>query len=457
MTSSTVDRLSAQRGFFVRQGFVIGIALWLTFSASPGWSQDSDADEVRTSDADGAASPVAVTASDVRKVLRKLESDELQARDAAEKQLVAMGAPVLPFLPEITSRTSGEMTIRLQRIRKALESSDVETFFEASTIKLSGTFAVSEALEQITEQTGNVINLQAQDAMDGVEVELDADDQPFWEVMNTVMTQANLRINSFGSTEPELTLVPGGSPLSDEATFVSGPFRVQPSSVQTTMPFGGQAPGQLGLSLQVTWEPRLQPVFMQIPMANLEAELADEETLQATVPGAAPEIPLNYGGCTTQVDLQLERPDRESQNIERLSGEFVIAVPSARHEYQFKKFGNGARQTEKYGDVRVTLEGARRNGAVYEMRVLVEFGNAQGALESFRGWILSNQAYLLDPNDRRVENVGYQTYAVTQNAVGIAYLFQINGDPNEFTLVYESPGSVTKQTVNYELRNIPLP
>ena len=135
----------------------------------------------------------------------------------------------------------------------------------------------------------------------------------------------------------------------------------------------------------------------------------------------------------------------------------MFAVPSEKHKYIFKKFGNGARQSEKFGETTVTLEGARRNGKVFEMRMLVEFGNDQGALDSFRGWVLSNEAYLLDPKERRLENVGLQTYAVNSNGVGIAYLFQINGNPDEFQMVYESPSSITRQTVKYELQNIELP
>ena len=105
----------------------------------------------------------------------------------------------------------------------------------------------------------------------------------------------------------------------------------------------------------------------------------------------------------------------------------------------------------------MTLEGARKNGKVFEMRVLVEIGNDQGALDSFRGWILSNEAYLLDPKERRMENVGLQTYVVTGNSVGIAYLFQINDNPDAFQLIYESPGAITRQTVKYELQDIELP
>ena len=397
-----------------------------------------------------------VSAADVRKALRQLESDELEKRDDAEKVLVEMGSGILPFLPEIDARTSGELKVRLQRIRSSLDSTEIGSFFEASTVELSGTMPIMDAIEAITAQTENVINLQGEDALDGVEVTFDDAGMTFWEAMDSVMAQANLRINAFGSMEGELSLVPGGLSEEAPAPALNGAFRVDAASVQSTRAFQGNVNGQLDLSLYVSWEPRLEPVFMQIPMAKVEAKSKDNQ-LSSVNPQAAPEIALNYGGTSTQIDIQIERPSRDVTTLESLKGEFVIAVPSGSHKYIFKKFGNGARQSEDYGDVTVTLEGARRNGAVYEMRILVKFGNAQGALDSFRGWILSNEAYLLDPKEVKIENVGLQTYAVTPNAVGIAYLFQINGNPDDYQLVYESPGAITKQTVAFELTDIPLP
>jgi hypothetical protein len=192
-------------------------------------------------------------------------------------------------------------------------------------------------------------------------------------------------------------------------------------------------------------------------MASLQATSDDGQSLASSSPEAAPEVPLNNGGCSTQIDLQLQRPLRAATKLTKLSGEFVFAVPSEKHKYIFKKFGNGARQSEKFGETTVTLEGARRNGKVFEMRVVVEIGNDQGALDSFRGWVLANEAYLLDPMERRLENVGLEMYGVAANSVGIAYLFQINGNPDEFQFIYESPSSITRQTVKFELQDIELP
>ncbi len=399
-----------------------------------------------------------ITVDGVRKLLRSLESNQLQDRDAAEQDLVELGPAVLAFLPEISANTSGEMKVRLQRIRQQLQRADTETYFKASTLTLSGKMPLSEALASIEQQTGNKIEVEGADAFDGLEIEFMEQDSSFWTVMDKIMTQAKLRVNNY-TTSDGLSLAAGAQEYREKSAepFVTGPFRIEVTSVQSTLTFNSRLDGQLDLSLQVTWEPRLKPVFMQIPMNTISATIDDENVLASVNPQSTPEVPLNTGGASTQIDLQLARPKRSVTKLSKLNGEFMIAVPSEKHKYIFKKFGNGARQSEKFGDVSVTLEGARRNGSVYEMRLLVEFGNAQGALDSFRGWILSNEAYLLDPKERRLENVGLQTYAVTPNAVGIAYLFQINGNPDDFQLIYESPGLITRETVKFELRDIELP
>lgn len=420
----------------------------------------SEATEPKTAQAETFEDAAAVTEQSVRVMVRRLESDTIQERDAAEKQLVEMGPSVLPFLPAVTARTSGEMKVRLQRIRQALESIDVGAYFEASTVTLSGTMQLAEALQQISEQTGNTIRLQGEDAVSGIEVKLDFTHESFWNVIDALLLQGNLRVdtNVYGGVARELVLIPASREIRQATpAFSSGPFHVEVSSIQATQVFYSPLNGQLEVFLQVAWEPRFEPVFMQLPMRTITAEVSDERLLSAVNPQASPEIRTNYGGCSTQVELQLERPDRSVQSLKKLSGEFVMAVPSARHKFEFQKFGNGERQVQKYGDLSVVLEGARRNGRNYQISLLVQFGDAQGALESFRGWILANQAYLLDAKRTRVNDIGTESRVAANNAVRVMYLFSVSGNPDDYTLVYESPASVTKQTVKYELCDIPLP
>ncbi|MFO1062895.1 MAG: hypothetical protein U0892_03355 [Pirellulales bacterium] len=442
------------RSAFVRC-LTTAAALVISAAAAPLLAQE---DKLSGDDKTNQPAGKEVNLTQVRKELRKLDSDQLTDRDQAEKAIIEMGPTVLSFLPEISANTSGEMKIRLQRIRDALQKSDIKVFFEPALVTLAGKMSAADAIKKISEQTANNVVLENEGSQANVEVELKADKTPFWEVMESLMTQADLRINAF-STMDGLVLMndrddmgfPGPEPAFD------GPFRIEPISTHSTLPYRSTLPGQLEISLQMTWEPRLAPVFIQIPMETMKGETDDGNAILASTPTAAPEIPVNTSNSSVQLDLQFNRPPRSSRKLNKLTGEVVVAVPSEKHKYVFEKFASGGRQTEKYGEVTVTLEGTRRNGAVYEMRVLTEFKNSQGALDSFRGWILSNRAYLVDKEDNRQENVGLQTYTVGPESVGVAFLFQINGNPNDYRLVYESPGMITRQKVSFELKNIDLP
>ena len=88
----------------------------------------------------------------------------------------------------------------------------------------------------------------------------------------------------------------------------------------------------------------------------------------------------------------------------------------------------------------------------------MEYGQPGEALESFRReWILGNQAYLINAEGQRLVNAGVQMYGNTPRGVGISYLFQITEEPAKYQLVYESPTSIGEHTVDFLLRDIPLP
>ncbi len=428
-----------------------GLVFLVALSAHAAAQQTTDQRASANNEADGTT----LSQGELRRIVRRLEADTLAERDAAEKRLIELGPDVLPLLPTVSPTTSGELKVRLQRIRQALESEKIRQYAAASHVTLDGEWMVPDALDEIARQTGNPVRLQFPESVSNRMVALHADGVPFWHVLQTIMEQADLQLVAFGTTDNELVLGPRqGS--SQPGPWFDGPVRVDPLFTQSTLNFRSALEGQLQVSALVSWEPRLQPVFLQIPMRELRAE-ADGEVYASVTPEASPEIPLNVGGSSTQIDLLLDRPPRSVARLDSLRGRLVIAIPSEKHRFEFERFSSGARQSQRYGDVTVILEGARRNGPVWEFRILVEFGSPEGALESFRGWILSNEAFLLGPGERRLENVGFQTYAVTPTAVGIAYLFQINGDPDQYRLVYESPAGILRHAVDFELKDIPLP
>jgi hypothetical protein len=87
----------------------------------------------------------------------------------------------------------------------------------------------------------------------------------------------------------------------------------------------------------------------------------------------------------------------------------------------------------------------------------VRFGEADKALESHRGWIHNNEAYLVDSQGERIDNYGSEAYRQDVNEIGVAYLFDREEGLKGCKLVYKTPVLIVKMPVEYELKDIELP
>ena len=78
-------------------------------------------------------------------------------------------------------------------------------------------------------------------------------------------------------------------------------------------------------------------------------------------------------------------------------------------------------------------------------------------MESHYGWVVNNEAYLLTPDDKTIEHAGYETWRRDVNAVGLAYKFVLDDEPNDYRFVYKTPAGMVRLPLKYELQNLELP
>ncbi len=406
-----------------------------------------------TDKADGSSQPLE---EKVAALVRQMKGSNLEQRDAAEKQIVELGSEAAEYLPEVTDNTSGEMKIRLQRIATAIGQATRTAAPEiaASRCTLKGKMSLDGALEKIREQTDNSVEIQG-DTPSTQQLELNLEDVTFWEAIDDIMQQANLALVPFSAAEDALVLRRAGVEVSapEVEPYLSGPFRVDPLSVRAQRTFTPGTPPQLELNCNVSWEPRLKPTALTIPMGNVVAIAAGDMQLQITNPGARPTIALNSGGATTTITLLLSGTDRDIAKLDSLAGELIFAIPGAQQKFEFDKLNSGARRTKKNEGVSVTLASFARNQRTYEARVLVVVDDAA----SVRRMLQSQEGYLLDSKGVRIENVGDFEFPGIAGSAGLAYLFGIRGDPADYKFVFEMPGGFSEARTTYQLKDIPLP
>lgn len=134
-----------------------------------------------------------------------------------------------------------------------------------------------------------------------------------------------------------------------------------------------------------------------------------------------------------------------------------VVLPGREVEFRFENLQDAKQVQQQDAGVTVILQTVRPNLAVHDVRILVRFDEASGALESHRGWIYDNEAYLTDAAGNREDHAGFETTAQQTNEVGLSYKFVIDKELKEYAFVYKTAAAVVRVPVDYELRAIDLP
>jgi hypothetical protein len=212
----------------------------------------------------------------------------------------------------------------------------------------------------------------------------------------------------------------------------------------------------LKLTLEVAWEPRLVPILVSQSLTDIRAVDEQGNPIAVASEGSL-ESPVQNGVSAVEIELPFAVPERNVQRIASLSGQLFALVPGRVEAFEFAQLEAAEDEEIRKGAVTVVLQKARKNAAVYELFVLVRFDEAANALESHRGWVFNNKAYLLDEDGKQKEPDGFETTRRTVNEMGISYKFVLDGDLSAYRFVYETPAAIVQLPIKYELKDIPLP
>jgi hypothetical protein len=157
------------------------------------------------------------------------------------------------------------------------------------------------------------------------------------------------------------------------------------------------------------------------------------------------------------MEVPLELPSRKAQSITLLEGTFEVMIPGQTETFEFEPLDGKEELSERRAGVTVTIKDVRRNDEVDEVAVHIEFDEASNALESHRGWIYKNEAYLVDSDGKRVDHGGKRLLGQDQNSVHIGFLFALDKPVAEHKFVYRTPTLIIRQPMRFELKDIDLP
>lgn len=398
----------------------------------------------------------------LRKLVRQLDSPRLQERQAAEEELLRLGPAALESLPKETESMSAEVQQRLGRIRQQLQQKLTASFAEPSHVTLLGdAVPLARVLDEFRKQTGNAIQFQLPGegaAAGGPPVKVNFDKTPFWSALDQVLDQVGLKVYPYGNREG-LQLIPRPKNEQVVANLVSydGAFRFEVLHTMTKRVYRVPSDGSMELTIEASWEPRLAPISLDQQVAAIEAVDEQDKPIPVAERQAQLEAPVTAQTTAVEFQIPFQLPSREVKRIARLHGTLQALVPGKVETFRFGKLTTANNVPQRIGGATVTFQQARKNNDIWELRILVRYDDAAGALASHRTWMFNNEAYLQAADGSKVPYDTFESTSQEENAFGIAYLFALDKPLEDFQFVYQTPGIILAPTIRYEFRDIELP
>lgn len=400
----------------------------------------------------------------VRALIKQLDASEQAKREAAEKELIALGQDVLPLLPKPDARTPAEVKNRLRRVYSALLAAAVEASTKPAFVTLSGEMTLSEAMAAIEKQTGNKVVDKREEMMQETpdpKVKLALEKVPFWQALDTVLDAANLQLYNYDVETGALAYVARGDgslPRSAHGSY-GGLFRLEPTKLEATSDLRNPMNKGLRLTVDVAWEPRVRPVVLELAPGDMKGTDDAGGELTSDAGGETLEFPVRGTNAGVELELGFQLPPRSVKQIASIKGKMSALVLGRVEEFEFTDLEKAKGVEQERGGVTVVMRECRKNEEIYDVKVRVKFGDAGKALESHQGWIYDNECYLLDKAGNRIEVAGLEATSTGANEVGLDFKFDLGEETSAkgYKFIYKTPAAIVRIPIEFELKNIELP
>jgi hypothetical protein len=328
-------------------------------------------------------------------------------------------------------------------------------------VTLAGQMKLSKALADIKKQTD--IDVVAP-ADDDPNVKLDLKDVTFWEAVEALAKEADLRVAP-NFSDKKVGLVEG--PYKALPISYSGPFRTVVNRIVAVRDLETDAHYYL-VGLELAWEPGVKPFFIDLPPKNLVVEDEKTRPLKVENEGSGRQ-PVQ--GRTAEVNLRLGGIPRTTAKIATLKGGLTLIGPTKWLTFTFDGLGKAKAapkppEATQDGVVaklsKVVLEKDR-----WDVEVSLEYPGDGLKLESFEvGDFVVYNEFFLKKGDKLVEpNAGYETGGGGGNKATVTYKYDLEDrkafaageKPDDWGVVYKTPGPMREIAVKFEFKDLLLP
>ncbi len=393
----------------------------------------------------------------VLQLVERLDAPKMEARQAAEEGLIKLGPRILPLLPE--KAAGAERNQRLDRVRAALRDAQDESNLGPSKVTIKGKgLRLTEVVQKLQAQSGNVItDLREQSGAEATNPALDLEvvDKTFFEALDEVAAKAEVTPN-FYTGDGSIGLMAGKPPAKGLVRYV-GPFRVAFKQVASVRNFEADSSSATA-QFEIAWEPRIRPMLLALKADETEVKDDQGKAIEPRVMDESSQIPLRPENPVAEINLSLNAPDRAARALATIKVKADVTVPAVMRTFRFKSL-TARDETQKQGDISVTLGGTEVDEQVWKVAVTLSYPGEGPAFESYRQGLFNNRLWLRKADGSRFEhNGGFSNTGSDEGKLGFEYLFvDAPGKPSDYGLVYETPSKVLTIPLEFEFKDVPLP
>lgn len=323
--------------------------------------------------------------------------------------------------------------------------------------------SLQEALAELTKGTGNTVGDQRRDKT-RPEIALPAAPTTFWPALDALGKASGIGFST--------NLADGGVALVDAPyrpvpTAYGGIFRVALRRLAVVRD-EETATRQCQLALDVAWEPRFQPFYLDLKELKITfAADAKKQVVEDRIVGRGPAHVAGRGAI--ELDVLTAAPDRTSPQIDALRGTLWAVGPSSMLTFSFDKLAllkpgqKPAPAVQTQDGVTVKIASIRRNGAALVIKVQIENPKGWPYFESHQSWLDNNRIVLAHKDKKRLLTSTGRQEDFKGSGAEVEYEFAESANQplpatlDGWTLRYETPGAIVELTAPFAFKGIALP
>jgi hypothetical protein len=320
---------------------------------------------------------------------------------------------------------------------------------------LPNEISLKTALAELAKQTRNTVTDRRRGEQTNPVLKLAVHKATFWQALEAIAKAADLRISLY-QRDGQIALVDG--PYRALPVSFSGLFRTTVKRVTTVADLENDAHFTL-VQLEVAWEPRFQPFLVETRPDGLVIEDDQRHPLKV-VEGGKGQASVS-GRPAMDMELRLPALPRAATTIGLLKGGLRVIGPSKMLTFTFDKLAKDEKQKQE--GVTVTVSELTTDQDRWTVGIVLDYPPGGPEFESFQSWLVNNRIALDKRGGQPFPANGGSDEVASPDGTHVVlhyHFVEANGrklgKPEDWRLIYRTPGKIVAVPVAFEFKDVRL-